>query len=64
MEKSKALEKVTEEIQRCKECKENTSGRPVPGEGDPDAKIMFVGEAPEGKKLSPDALLWDDRENY
>ena len=51
MEKSKALEKIAHDIQRCKVCKKNTSGKAVPGEGNPDAAVMFVGEAP-GRKES------------
>jgi DNA polymerase len=44
--KSKELEKVAIEIEKCKECKIGKHGKAVPGEGNPDAKIMFVGEAP------------------
>jgi len=40
------LEKITREIKNCKECKRGKSGLPVPGEGNPKAKILFVGEAP------------------
>lgn len=43
------LEKIAKEIKICKECKKKKSGLPVPGEGNPKAKILFVGEAP-GKK--------------
>ncbi|HKZ45187.1 MAG TPA: uracil-DNA glycosylase [archaeon] len=46
MDKLKELKKVAGEISRCRECKKNKSGLPVPGEGNPDAKVMFVGEAP------------------
>jgi len=44
--KIKALEKIAEEIKKCKECKRNKYGLPVPGEGDPNANLMFIGMAP------------------
>lgn len=44
--KQKELEKVSREIENCKECKKGKSGKAVPGEGNPNAKIFFVGEAP------------------
>lgn len=37
---------IASEIAKCKECKKNKSGLPVPGEGNPNAKTMFLGEAP------------------
>ncbi len=40
------LEKIAREIKNCKECKKKKSGKPVPGEGNKKAKILFVGEAP------------------
>lgn len=40
------LDKIAKEIENCKICKIGKSGLSVPGEGNPDAKIMFVGEAP------------------
>ncbi len=46
MNKAKALEKIAKEIDNCKVCKVGKSGKAVPGEGNPDADIMFVGEAP------------------
>ncbi len=46
MNKSKILDEIAEEIEKCDECKENTSGLPVPGEGNPNARIMFIGMAP------------------
>ncbi len=46
MDKEKALKKIADEIADCAECKKGKSGLPVPGEGNPDAKVMFVGEAP------------------
>jgi len=44
--KQKLLELIAEEIEQCKICKKNTIGKSVPGEGNPDADIMFIGEAP------------------
>jgi uracil-DNA glycosylase len=49
MDKHKALDKIATEIKNCKTCVVGKSGLPVPGEGDPDADIIFIGEAP-GKK--------------
>jgi DNA polymerase len=46
MTKQKALDKVNEEIIACKICPLNKSGKPVVGEGNADADIVFIGEAP------------------
>lgn len=46
MNKEKALLKVAIEIKNCKECKKDKFGLAVPGEGYPEAKVMFIGEAP------------------
>ena len=41
------LEKVADEVRRCCKCGLGSSRtNAVPGEGDPNARIMFVGEAP------------------
>ncbi|HSX40464.1 MAG TPA: uracil-DNA glycosylase, partial [Candidatus Saccharimonadales bacterium] len=45
-DKQKALDKITSEIENCKICKVGKSGKAVPGEGNPDADIVFLGEAP------------------
>lgn len=45
-EKQKKLDVIAEEIAHCRICKEGKSGLPVPGEGNPDANIVFLGEAP------------------
>jgi uracil-DNA glycosylase family 4 len=50
MKKDK-LDAIAEEIKKCRKCKAGKSGHPVPGEGNPDAEIMFIGEAP-GKQES------------
>ena len=46
MNKQKELDKITEEIKICAICKIDTIGIAVPGEGNPDAKVVFIGEAP------------------
>lgn len=46
MDKIKELNKLKKEILSCHECKEHSIGEMVFGEGNPDAFIMFVGEAP------------------
>ncbi len=49
MNKQKVLDKIAKEIENCKICKIGKSGKAVPGEGNPDADVVFIGEAP-GKK--------------
>jgi uracil-DNA glycosylase len=53
MNKKKELEKISIQISNCRICKRNKIGLPVPGEGNPNAKLMFIGEAPgkNGKYL-------------
>ncbi len=46
MDKQKALDKIAKEIENCKICKVGKSGKAVPGEGNPDAQVVFIGEAP------------------
>lgn len=46
MNKHDQLEAIAGEIARCRTCKKGKSGFPVPGEGNPDADIVFLGEAP------------------
>jgi DNA polymerase len=46
MNKQKALEKIAREIEQCTVCKKGKTGMAVPGEGNPDADIVFIGEAP------------------
>lgn len=46
-DKGAALEKIAEEVRKCCKCGLGSSRtNAVPGEGNPDARIMFVGEAP------------------
>lgn len=49
MNKQRELERIAREIEKCSICKEGKTGVAVPGEGNPDADIVFIGEAP-GKK--------------
>jgi len=44
--KQKELDKIAREIESCKVCKVGKSGKAVPGEGNPDASVVFIGEAP------------------
>ncbi len=45
--KAAELEKIAEEVRQCCKCDLGSSRtNAVPGEGNPDARIMFVGEAP------------------
>lgn len=46
MNKNNALKEIANEIEVCKECKKDTRGKAVAGEGNPDADIVFIGEAP------------------
>jgi uracil-DNA glycosylase len=46
MGKAKELQLIAEEIAACCICKKGCTGKPVPGEGSPDARVVFVGEAP------------------
>ncbi|MFH1229585.1 MAG: uracil-DNA glycosylase, partial [Candidatus Aenigmatarchaeota archaeon] len=46
MKRESELAKIAEEIAKCKECRKGKSGLPVPGEGNSNAKVMFLGEAP------------------
>ena len=48
-QKQKALAKIAQEIEICQECKKDKIGVAVPGEGNANAEIVFIGEAP-GKK--------------
>jgi DNA polymerase len=46
MDKDKELSKIAEEIRMCPLCKRWGKGKAVPGEGNADAEIVFIGEAP------------------
>ncbi len=46
MNKQKQLDSIAQTIAKCRECKKEKVGLPVPGEGNPDADIVFIGEAP------------------
>ncbi len=49
VDKKHKLLKITQEINRCALCRRGKIGKPVPGEGNPNARVVFIGEAP-GKK--------------
>lgn len=40
------LQHIARGIAACRACKKDCTGLPVPGEGSPDARIVFIGEAP------------------
>lgn len=46
MGKKKALDQIAKEIERCQICKQGKSGKAVAGEGNSDADVVFIGEAP------------------
>ncbi len=46
MSKADKLRDIAQEIEECIECRIGKSGKAVAGEGNPNADIMFVGEAP------------------
>lgn len=46
MNKGKALSEIAGEIASCPLCRKWGDGKPVPGEGNPDADMVFIGEAP------------------
>jgi uracil-DNA glycosylase len=46
MDKETELNGIADEIRRCSLCRRWGKGKPVPGEGNPDAEIVFIGEAP------------------
>jgi len=46
MKKQNHLEQIAKEIEKCELCKIGKHGVAVPGEGNPDADVIFVGEAP------------------
>lgn len=46
MNKKEKLEKIAARIKRCPLCRNWGTGKAVPGEGSPDAQIVFIGEAP------------------
>lgn len=50
MTKEEALALVAKRVAECESCKYAPGQNPVPGEGNPNAEIMFVGEAPGAKE--------------
>lgn len=46
-EKKRKLEEIAEQVAKCTRCPlYKRANKPVPGEGSPDAEIMFIGEGP------------------
>lgn len=46
MTQQKILDEIAGEIEKCKTCKAGKIGKAVPGDGNPNAGIVFLGEAP------------------
>lgn len=46
MTKEDQLQEIAQEIANCKTCKVGKHGKAVPGEGNSNADVLFVGEAP------------------
>jgi uracil-DNA glycosylase len=46
IDRKQQLKSIAQEIEQCAVCKEGKSGKAVPGEGNPEADIVFIGEAP------------------
>ena len=46
MGKKFELQRIAKEIEKCKICRQGKTGKAVPGEGNPDAGLVFIGEAP------------------
>ena len=46
MNKKQSLSAIANEIEACTVCQEDSIGKAVPGEGNPDASMVLVGEAP------------------
>lgn len=46
MDKQAKLDVITQQIEECELCKIDKVGKAVPGEGNPDADVVFIGEAP------------------
>jgi len=44
--RKKELQRIADEIERCRECRKGGTGKAVPGEGTGEAGVLFVGEAP------------------
>ena len=45
-DKGEILRNIAEEIAHCPLCKKGGTGKAVPGEGSPNARAVFIGEAP------------------
>ena len=45
-DKHERLKQISVEIENCQICKQGKTGKAVSGEGNPNARIVFIGEAP------------------
>jgi len=55
-EKKSKLEKIAQEVAKCKRCSlYKNATKPVSGEGNPQAEVMFIGEAPG---------YWEDQQGH
>lgn len=45
-EKQRRLKEIANQVERCRKCSLWKNPKAVPGEGDPEAEIMLIGEAP------------------
>jgi uracil-DNA glycosylase family 4 len=46
-EKKEELQKIAQEVEKCQQCSlYKRANRSVPGEGNPEARLMFIGEGP------------------
>jgi len=50
MTKQQALDEVARRVAACQSCRYFSDQRSVPGEGNPEAEIMLIGEAPGAKE--------------
>lgn len=46
MTKQQELDRIAQEISNCRICQKDSVGVAVPGEGNPNADVVFIGEAP------------------
>lgn len=51
IKKQEILEQINQQISHCSFCNQHKQGQLVPGEGDVNAKLMFIGEAPGKQEI-------------
>ena len=65
MTPDKELIQLHNTIRKCTLCElHKTRTKAVPGEGSPNAKLFFVGEAPGAREDETEDLLWADLGNF